>query len=164
MLDLLQNGQTPEYLQCFNFEAFEPQTSMGEPWFNEDRSLGPMSQAVIENQRKRNKASVAKSPKIIDHYALLATSGTQNAIKTWKKVADFAMALQPTFGFSVEEARHARRVTILANMQDISSEIQQLLEDSGCEVNRINLDSEIKLLHAITAYMTENNQAGGSND
>ncbi|MGD8849729.1 MAG: hypothetical protein PVF18_08385 [Anaerolineales bacterium] len=164
MLDLLQNGQTPEYLQCFNFEAFEPQTSMGEPWFNEDRSLGPMSQAVIENQRKRNKASVAKSPKIIDHYALLATSGTQNAIKTWKKVADFAMALQPTFGFSVEEARHARRVTILANMQDISSEIQQLLEDSGCDVNRINLDSEIKLLHAITAYMTENNQAGGSND
>jgi hypothetical protein len=49
-------------------------------------------------------------------------------------------------------------------MQDISSEIQQLLEDGGCEVNRINLDSEIKLLHAITAYMTENNQAGGSND
>lgn len=157
----LQSEQTPTYLRSFNFDAFQPETSPDYCWFTADQNEGPMAEAIIQSRRSHRKTANASKPKSIDHYALFPSSGTQRAIETWEKMAHFAMAVQPTFGFSETEASHAKKVTILAGFQDIPMEVQERLEDSGCVVSRIDIQSDEKLIDAITAFSTRKQMAGG---
>jgi hypothetical protein len=164
IFEQLHTLQAPDYLRCFNFNAFTSDIQPGAAWFQDDRSNGPLAEVILNTRRKQRKSVCANLSKTIDHYALFPTSGTQDAIKTWEVMAPFAMAVKPTFGFSVEEATHARKVTILAGLQDISPEIEQRLEDSGCDVSRIDVQNDGKLIDAITAFSMKNGQAGGYND
>jgi hypothetical protein len=164
IFEQLQSRQIPEYLRCFNFNAFTPDIHSDAVWFKQDKSNGPLAETILKTRREQRKSVLAHLPKTIEHYVLFPPSGTQDAIKTWETMAPFAMAVQPTFGFSVEEATHARKVTILADPNDLSLEIEQQLEDSGCDVSRIDVQNDGKLIDAITAFSMKNDQAGGYND
>jgi hypothetical protein len=52
-------------------------------------------------------------------------------------VQEYVEAFLPTCGFSVEDARLARRVTIVGNEQGVSAESSRQLETAGCQVERI---------------------------
>ncbi|MDF1498987.1 MAG: hypothetical protein P1P76_00735 [Anaerolineales bacterium] len=162
--DQLQSNDVPGFVRCFNFDAFPTGASTDSRWFNADASLGPMAEAVSMTRKKQFRRESSKLPKTIDHYALLPRSGTGRAIKIWDRMVDFAVAVQPTTGFSFEEARHARKVTILADEKEIPPEIQERLEDNGCEVSRIDIQTDEKLLDAITAFAKQKDQAGGRDE
>lgn len=160
----LQADETPAYLRSFTFDAFNRETSPEHRWFNLDQSQGPMAKAIAQSRRSQRKSDKASIAKTIDHYALLPSSGTQRAIETWEKMAHFAMVVQPTLGFSEQEATHAKKVTILAGFQDIPVEVQERLEDSGCVVSRIDVLSDEKLIDAITAFSARKQTAGGNHE
>ncbi len=161
MYEFLRSDEAPDYLRCFNFEAFKATTEHSPDWFNTEQGFGAMADAVRQLQRSQQKIAYANVQKTIEHYALMPAAGTQNALDTWQKTAPFAVAVQPTVGFSLEEARHARKVTILASESEIPMEAQERLEDSGCEVNRIDTQKDEKLLEAIAAFAAKPDKAGG---
>jgi hypothetical protein len=123
-----------------------------------------MAEAILQSRRSHRKIANSGKPKTIDHYALFPSSGTQRAIETWEKMAQFAIAVQPTFGFSEAEASYAKKVTILAGFQDIPMEVQERLEDSGCVVSRIDIQSDEKLIDAITEFSARKQTAGGNHE
>lgn len=163
IFEFLQDPQQPEYLKCFNFDAFSAEHAPESAWFTGDASAGPMAEAIIERRRAKRKSAAARLPKTIEHYALLPGSGTQDALEMWKKLADFAFSVQPTFGFSVEEASRSKKVTILGNRADIPTSVEERLADSGCDANRIDVHSEEELIKAITDF-SKLSKAGGEDE
>lgn len=75
--------------------------------------------------------------KPIDHYLLLPVF--EWGVSRWhlSVVQEYVEAFLPTCGFSVEDARLARRVTIIGNEQGVSAEASRQLEAAGCQVERI---------------------------
>lgn len=79
--------------------------------------------------------------KPIDHYLLLPLFEWGTTRWHIDIVADYVEAFLPTVGFSVDEARLARRVTIVGNEQGVSARAAQELVASGCAVERISGDT-----------------------
>jgi hypothetical protein len=52
-------------------------------------------------------------------------------------LADFIVALRPVVGFSLQEARHAREVTLAGNEKTIPLTIEDELRSAGCFVRRM---------------------------
>ena len=163
IFESLQNQQQPDYLKCFNFEAFNTDSASEAAWFSADAEVGPMAEAIIQWHREKRKSNSSRQTKTIEHYALLPSSGTQDAIDKWVKMADFAFTVQPTFGFSVEEASCSKKVTILGSPTDIPSIVEDRLTDSGCDVSRIDVDTDEQLINAITDF-SKSSMAGGDNE
>lgn len=160
----MQSMKVPGYVQCINFEAFLGAAGTATRWFLADGNTDVMADKFLQARRKHLQEASAQLPKTLDHYALVAQSGTHHAIKDWEKLASFAIAVQPAIGFSADEARYAKKVTILASEDEIPADVDQQLEDSGCEVSRIDMHSDEKLLDAITAFALKNKKAGGEHE
>jgi hypothetical protein len=164
MYQFLLSDDAPAYLRCFNFDAFRNSTNDSLNWFDSKPESGSMVEAIQELQRNQQKSINANVPKTIEHYALLPPAGTQHALEIWQKTAPFAMAIMPTVGFSLEEALYAKKVTILAGEREVPLEAQQRLEDSGCDVTRIDAKKDEKLLAAIATFAANRQQAGGEHE
>lgn len=162
--EFLGSNDAPDYLRCFNFEAFQADENVFSNWFDANLHFGVMANAIQECQRAQRKTAYAGIKKPIDHYALLPSTGTQHALEIWQNAAPFAIAAQPAVGFSIEEALYARKVTILASENEIPLEAEQRLEDSGSLVTRIDPRKDKKLLESIAAFTAQKDKAGGEND
>ncbi len=77
------------------------------------------------------------SDKPISHYLLLPLFEWGTSRWHLSIVRDYMEAFLPTCGFSVDEARMARRVTIIGNEQGVSARDAQTLVAAGCDVERI---------------------------
>jgi hypothetical protein len=75
--------------------------------------------------------------KTIEHYLLLPVFEWGVARWHLSIIQEYVEAFMPTVGFSLEEAKLARRVTVIGNSQGVSSEAVSQLEAAGCRVERI---------------------------
>jgi len=75
--------------------------------------------------------------KAIEHYLLLPVF--EWGVTRWHLsiIQEYMEVFRPTCGFSVDEAMHARRVTIVGNAQGVGDEDVQALAAAGCVVERI---------------------------
>jgi hypothetical protein len=73
----------------------------------------------------------------IAHYLLLPIY--EWGITDWhlEAIRPFIKRHRPTVGFSLEEASHAARVTVIGNQQIFTDEALETLARSGCQVDRI---------------------------
>jgi hypothetical protein len=79
----------------------------------------------------------------ISHYLLLPIYGW--GVPEWHldAVRPFIKEFHPTIGFSLDEASHAVRVTVVGGVQAYSDQDLQPLIHAGCIVERITVDGTI---------------------
>jgi hypothetical protein len=75
--------------------------------------------------------------KSIEHYLLLPVFEWGAARWHLSIIQEYVEAFLPTVGFSLDEAKLARRVTVIGNSQGVSAEAVSQLEAAGCRVERI---------------------------
>jgi hypothetical protein len=79
----------------------------------------------------------------ISHYLLLPIYGW--GVPEWHldAVRPFIKEFHPTIGFSLDEASHAARVTVVGGVQAYSDQDLQPLSQAGCMIERITVDGTI---------------------
>lgn len=103
-----------------------------------DQGLGTDSAAPQSNKvASRSTTIAANADKPIDHYLLLPLF--EWGVARWHLaiIQDYVEAFLPTVGFSLDEAKQARRVTIIGNSQGVGVEAVRELEAAGCRVERV---------------------------
>lgn len=75
--------------------------------------------------------------KPVAHYVLLPSFEWGGSHWYWQVVADYVQKFRPAAGFSMDEARRAGLVTIVADAETIPEKVAQALQQDGCEVERI---------------------------
>jgi hypothetical protein len=98
------------------------------------------TQKVEMQQRASSKSITAKSAYPIQHYLLLP--GFEWGVPDWylEVIRPFVKKYRPTIGFSLDEARHAARVTIVGNSPHFTEEMINQLQSAGCLVEQIGGD------------------------
>ena len=78
--------------------------------------------------------------RFIGHYILLPSY--EWGVSDWHLdvVKPFVKKYQTTIGFSIDEAKHAARVTVIGNTQSIPEDTVDQLRLAGCLVERISGD------------------------
>lgn len=142
-------NQFPDYLLNINFWllcASENSPFANEAWYRADR--GPLAaiEAVKHWAARQNpETATPKRPtspknfpgKPIAHYLLMPTFEWGLSEWHWHAALEYVRAHRPTCGFSIDEAKWARHVTILGNEQGINTAAEQTLREAGCLVERI---------------------------
>jgi hypothetical protein len=97
------------------------------------------ARAVVASAGGGNGAATqgADGYKPIDHYLLLPLFEWGTTRWHISIVTDYIEAFLPTVGFSADEARLAKRVTIVGNEQGVSARVAQALVAAGCQVERV---------------------------
>jgi N-acetylmuramoyl-L-alanine amidase len=77
-------------------------------------------------------------PKVIEHYLLLWHQNPGNWAE-WDLISaiDYVGQFHPTIGFSIEEAKHAKYVTIVGGPAGVPDRVEQILRAAGCQVERL---------------------------
>jgi len=79
--------------------------------------------------------------KLLAEYVLFGPPDAAGTRTNLLLALDYLLAVQPTFGFRVEEAQRAQRVLIIGGTEAVSAEAEAALVAAGCEVERIAGDS-----------------------
>lgn len=120
-------------------------------WYGEEGDTLP----IVGNLRNWAAANLIKSSSIasnkaanplplsgqpIPHYLLLPRY--EWGIAEWhlEVIRPFVIKYQPTIGFSLDEASHAKRVTVIGGQGSFPDDELDRLRSSGCEVERISGD------------------------
>jgi hypothetical protein len=101
-------------------------------WYRSDGTVLPIVNALKKRAAGTQAAKSAVSRKNIRHYVLLPESPMSLTSALWNQVRGYLQAFQASCGFSLEEALHAEKVTVVG--QDASSSVILRLRDSGCFV------------------------------
>jgi len=91
----------------------------------------------IEEVQEQVQTTVAKP---LYHYVLFWQHPDQEerwAKEDWEGAIKYIEAFLPTCGFSVDDAKHARYVTIIGGPLGVDKKAEQMLRDAGCKVERI---------------------------
>ncbi|NOZ71691.1 MAG: hypothetical protein GXP38_07220 [Chloroflexi bacterium] len=75
--------------------------------------------------------------KPIDHYVLFWQHPNDWAKQDWLGAINYIARFRPTTGFSVDDAKNARRVTIIGGIAGVSQQAEDSLRQAGCLVERI---------------------------
>jgi hypothetical protein len=88
-------------------------------------------------------ATTPATGKTIEHYLLLWHQNDSSWAE-WdlRGAIDYIGAFAPTVGFSLEEAKAARYVTIVGNPNGVPAAAEQTLRAAGCQVERISGPTE----------------------
>jgi hypothetical protein len=97
-----------------------------------------MLTAKIEEVQQRVQIAVIKP---LYHYVLFWQHPEQEdarwAKDDWQKAINYIDAFLPTCGFSVDDAKQARYVTVIGGPLGVDEKAEQILRDAGCKVERI---------------------------
>lgn len=75
--------------------------------------------------------------KPLSRYVLFGPAASSRTAVYLSLAREYLARSRPTFGFSAEEARLARRVVIIGETADVSQEVEAELIAAGCQVRRI---------------------------
>ena len=121
-----------------------PRTSTACPgyqWDHEKRWKKLLWNAITEFRKNAGAPKIEKKP--IQHYVLFwKHSRNRWAKNDWLAAAAYIGRFGATAGFSEEEARLARFVTIIGGPTGVSSEVETRLQETGCIVQRVAGKSE----------------------
>jgi hypothetical protein len=153
------NGKTipalPEYILCVNLAslaASEDTPATKYAWFKPNAKTLPVVGALRQWQSTRTSSfnpipapkmkytAQGDNARVISHYVLLPSY--EWGVSDWHLdvVKPFVKKHQTTIGFSIDEAKHAARVTVIGNAQSIPEETVDQLRLAGCLVERISGD------------------------
>lgn len=116
-------------------------------WFKSDGSHLPLVD-YIQSWSKKGKTQPRPKKgesKIIQHYVLLPGLENENLEIDIDLIRPVLKKHKPTIGFSIDEARFAKRVTIINLNKAFSKDVVSELRYSGCVVQQI--DDMAQLLH-----------------
>ncbi len=143
ILHAILQGDLPDALQCFSFfplVADRQDSSFAAAWFESPDQPRPIAHTVRKHIAVHQKRPSAKGRTIlwpIQHYLLLPKSPQALPTEVWPRIQSLALAAQAVLGFSPEQARIARQVTLLGDEQLIPMEVEQELRSAGCQVRRL---------------------------
>jgi hypothetical protein len=153
------NGKTlsalPDYILCLNLAslaATEDTPAARYAWIKPGANNLPVVGALRQWQSGRTVVSTpittsktkhtsnVEGTRFISHYILLPSY--EWGVSDWHLdvVKPFVKKYQTTIGFSIEEAKHAARVTVIGNIQSIPEDTVDQLRLAGCLVERISGD------------------------
>ena len=146
----------PENVLAFNFRLLAAEEGNADEhmaWFDVDGAARPI---VAEWQAWKQNSSGAKriidqevSPPakedrnlhgLFNHYLLLPSSERGGNEQHFEAIMPFLLKQQATVGYSIEEAQHASRVTLVGGRRSFSKGIIQQLRQAGCQVEQIQED------------------------
>jgi hypothetical protein len=79
--------------------------------------------------------------KVFSHYVMFGPPEDGATQANMIIALGYILKFKPAFGFKIEEAALADRVTIIGGVEQIPYEVQDQLEEAGCWVHRIEGDS-----------------------
>ena len=99
----------------------------------------PAQPVAVSSTAAPTPPTPASYPKVIDHYLLFWHHNPDNWAE-WDLISavDYMGQFRPTIGFSVEEAKYARYVTIVGGPAGVPGETDQILRAAGCQVERLS--------------------------
>ncbi len=77
------------------------------------------------------------TPKVIGHYMLFWQRADDWAREDFNSATNYIARFRPTLGFSPDDARQAEYVTIVGGPAGVPTEVEQMLRDAGCKVERL---------------------------
>jgi hypothetical protein len=101
-------------------------------WYRSDGTVLPLVDALKRRVAVSHTAQSVASQKNIRHYVLLPDSPVSLTASLWNQVRGYLQAFQASCGFSLEEALHAEKVTVVGD--SAPSAVLLRLRDSGCFV------------------------------
>lgn len=145
----------PDYVLCINLAdlaATEDSPATKYAWFKPGSNNLPIVGALRQWQSSRSLtyspvpipktgiSSALENCRFISHYILLPCY--EWGVSDWhlEVVKPFVKKYQTTIGFSIDEAKHAARVTVIGNTQSIPEDTVDQLRLAGCLVERISGD------------------------
>ncbi len=102
--------------------------------------------------------------KPIQHYVLIGLSNQVNGLQVWNAIAPPIISARATVGFSLEEARHAARVSIVGNYQTMPGEIDAELLAGGATVERFESWNTDEFLLAASSWAAKSPVTGVGDD
>lgn len=118
----------------------------GQAWYPADGEPLPVAKALKQlaaGRQASDKSLPVDRKHPIAHYLLLPAGNGLLPDQLLGRLLPFIQEHQATAGFSPVEARLARRVTLAGGVQVFPAEIARLLEEAGCQVERILPDGTI---------------------
>jgi hypothetical protein len=79
----------------------------------------------------------APDGKLIERYVLFGAPASPRTAVFLELARGYLQAQQPAAGYNADEARHARRVVIVGELQDVNQEVEDALRQAGCQVQRV---------------------------
>ncbi len=113
-----------------------------------------METSPVEVSGNAELAESATGGRLIDHY-LLFQSFSNSPSNEWTPrqmmagALEYVSVFQPTVGFRVDEARQARRVTMIGDDTIRLVELEEELRQAGCLVERIDVRNERDIREAL---------------
>jgi hypothetical protein len=108
--------------------------SPGQQWLAGKMWKNTLLDAVRQAQAEKVKMYASKS---LYHYVLFWQKADAWAEQDWRGAQAYIGRFRVTHGFSVDDARFARFVTIVGDRSGIDQKGEQILLDAGCRVERI---------------------------
>jgi hypothetical protein len=137
---MLETGKLNPQLRNFSFYllASDPQHGDHElAWFTSTGQPRPVVDHMREYVRSIPKSFAQMLDKPLEHYVLLAEPRPGHFSESWATLGELVHHARPVVGFSAQEARLARRVTVVADSGAISEETLHALRKAGCDVQRL---------------------------
>jgi hypothetical protein len=88
-------------------------------------------------QLAQSQLRIAHPPLPFYHYLLLWQTATNWARRDWIGSREYIGRFRVTHGFSVDDAKVAKYVTIVGNERGVDKKAEQILLNTGCRVERI---------------------------
>jgi len=114
----------------------------GEEWimWKTGRKAVELAKSAPANESRRGRTAKNKDKEA--HYVLLPTYSWGKSKFHLEAIKPFAKKHGPKIGYSLSQARKAARVTIIGGSHIFKTEIIEMLQNSGCEVNHIVGDGQ----------------------
>jgi len=135
----LSNDEVPDFVQNFAFYHLTSTPDLSDhhsAWYPSVDQPLPVVAAFNQLSNLVIKKPVVSDEKPIQHYLLLPPRSTTDYNHNWSAIGPFVLAVQPVVGFSPQEARLAKRVTLFGDEQAIPQKVEEELRDAGCNVKR----------------------------
>jgi hypothetical protein len=131
-------AEIPPYVQNFSFDCLTADpASQGcsAAWYPEPTKPAPIVEAIQKVLHSQEKSPHLSTAKTLNHYLLLPDSKALHLAAA--ELASYIQAHKPILGFSENEARMARKVTLVGGENEFPDTLERELTDAGCMVDRI---------------------------
>ncbi len=145
----------PEYVLNFSFDCLtaDPATTgCNAAWYPDPTKPAPIVEAIQKVLHFQEKSPPLSTAKTLNHYLLLPDSKALPLAAA--ELATYIQAHKPILGFSENEARMARKVTLVGREDEFPQTLERELIDAGCVVDRISTGEQTGDRNSVSSAST----------
>ncbi|HLF80686.1 MAG TPA: hypothetical protein VI410_02885, partial [Anaerolineales bacterium] len=139
---MFSGADAPANVACLAFYPLATATADRDApfaWFDSSGEARPVAAAVQALRPRNDVAAVPSAPaKTLEHYVLLGEGSAAALARGLRQLGGMAMEQRAVIGFSSEQARMAKHVTILGSEHSVPAWIEHGLRQHGCQVTRVS--------------------------